>query len=327
MKESVFFSMIVEPSLERLPVMTISHDVTFDLRDFRVGHTIRKNVLTEFDGKLSEHMAAVTGEGMPAYTLESSVVEPTSRRSWRPWGARHYPSMPHALKGAAELALGSAEAVPVEIAYGAEPADGEGFEGEITRSTVSGVTAALNICAEIGDAAFLDMSGDFDRIVARPRGSALDPVVMNLRSGTITVPTVGGPASTAYQGALMGFVDAVRRDIHASTYVARARHEVARLKEAAILGFRAAAEARIRDFNRALAGQPLTDYRLEAAKTLVARLQAGLGNGLRGLNEEAQITALGWASQIQRVPDARAITASRAGGALREVEQKPRLVT
>ena len=328
MTESVFFSMIVEPSLERLPVLTVQHDVTFDLRDFVVSHAISKHVLTEFDARLSDHMAAVSGEGMPAYTLDTRVFEPHSSRSWRPYGARHFTSMPHALKQAAELSLGTEDTVPVQIVHGAAQGTvDEGIETEITRTTLSSLNAALDICAEIGDIAFLDMTGDLDRITVRPRGSTLDPVVMNLRSGTVTVPTAGGPASTAYQGALLGFADAVRRDIHASTYVAQARHAVSREKESAILGFRAAAEKRIHDFNEALNDQPLIGYRLEAATTLVARLQAGLGSGLRGLNEEAQITALGWAAQIKKVPDIHAVTARHVGDVLEHVPSGPRLVT
>ena len=70
------------------------------------------------------------------------------------------------------------------------------------------------------------------------------------------------------------------------------------------LDIREAAEGRIIDFNNALAGRELKGYRLDSARSLVSRLQAGLGDTLLGLSEAAQLTALDWAIEVRNLPDA-----------------------
>ena len=101
--------------------------------------------------------------------------------------------------------------------------------------------------------------------------------------------------------------------------MARARHALVATKEAAVLEFRAAAENRILNFDRALAGRPLDGHRLDAAVALVARLKAGLGGSLSGLSEDAQITALDWSAAIASgdgmAPTGTHITLARAVGA------------
>ncbi|MEL6479330.1 MAG: hypothetical protein AAFR17_18535, partial [Pseudomonadota bacterium] len=99
----------------------------------------------------------------------------------------------------------------------------------------------------------------------------------------------------------------------------------------AIWDFRAAAEERIFGFDKALAGQPLSDYRLTAAETLVTRLRAGLGDNLLGLSEQAQITALGWARLIRRSKDAAAMIEQQSQDGAAGGDKKPsspfRLIT
>lgn len=48
---------------------------------------------------------------------------------------------------------------------------------------------------------------------------------------------------------------------------------------------------------------------MEAASSLVARLQAGLGMSLVGLNEAAQLTALDWAALMRGEPAGPALAA------------------
>src|SRR5690606_12956521 len=183
----------------------------------------------------------------------------------------------------------------MNVRLGAWVAQDGGLDQErtITADNVASLEQALDICARIGTSDFLEISGDLDRVMVRPADSRLEMIVMDLQRGTVSVPTEG--SATPYQGALFGFADAVRNVPSVGSYLARARHAVATAKEEAIHSCRAIAEERIMQFPQALADRPLTDYRLEAASSLVARLQAGLGMSLVGLNEAAQITALDWA--------------------------------
>ena len=106
MDQIKFFETIIEPSTERLGLFGIAHNVSFDGRSFVVTHKISKNVFTEFDGKLSRYLAAVTGIGLPGATVETRIREVSGSRSWTPYPARHLPSVPEALATAATLSLG-----------------------------------------------------------------------------------------------------------------------------------------------------------------------------------------------------------------------------
>jgi len=86
----------------------------------------------------------------------------------------------------------------------------------------------------------------------------------------------------------------------ARTYLATLRHMLIAQKEQAVLDFRAAAEQRILQFDRALQGRPLDGFRMDAVVSLVSRLKAGLGTSLIGLSEDARITAFEWAATIER---------------------------
>ena len=302
MEQIKFFESVVEPSIERLGLFGIAHDVNFDGRHFVVSHKVSKNVLTDFDSKLSRYLAAVTGVGLPGATVETRIRDVDTQRSWSPYPARHLSAVPTAMATAVQLALGSERRIKARM--GAWLSDDQNFdqERELTAETVSALEEAIAVCKQIGPMEFLDISGDLDRVIARPMGAKLDMLAIDIERGTVSVPTTSELGGVAYQGALFGFDRAARKTPAVGTFMTRARHEVAIAKEEAIYAFREAAEARILQFDGALAGRELTGYRMDSAKSLVARLQAGLGDTLLGLSEAAQLTALDWATEVRSLP-------------------------
>ncbi|MEM1297660.1 MAG: hypothetical protein AAGH68_00175, partial [Pseudomonadota bacterium] len=181
--------------------------------------------------------------------------------------------------------------------------DGAGLDDErvLTIDVAYGLDQALNVCNLVGPQEFLDISGDLGRMVLRPTGAKLDMLTMDLERGTIAVPTTSEMSGTAYQGALYGFEKITRQNPSVGTYLSRARHYVSLAQEEAIYAFRQAAESRIMEFDGALAGRELSGYRLDSARSLVSRLQAGLGDTLLGLSEAAQLTALDWAMEVRQL--------------------------
>ena len=292
-----FYESVVEPSTERLPLFGIAHDINFDRRNFVVTHKVSRNVFTRFDARLSRYLAAVRGGGLPHATVETRIRDVTTGRAWTPYPPRYCVSIPAALATAAKLALGSSPQMSVRIGPWISQDGGLDQERVITPDTVAALEQALDVCDRIGISDFLEVSGDLDRVVLRPAGSGLDMIVIDLQRGIVQVPGDGG--RIAYKGSLHGFAEAIRNEPAVSAYVSRARHAVATAKEEAIHAFRDLSEERIVQFNQALGNRPLTGYRMEAASSLVARLQAGLGMSLVGLNEAAQMTALDWAALMR----------------------------
>ncbi len=317
-----FYESVVEPSTERLGLFGIAHDISFDRRNFVVSHKVSKNVFTSFDGRLSRYLSAVRGGGLPHGTVETRIRDVATGRSWTPYPPRYCASIPAAMATAVKLALGSASQMPVRIGAWVAQDGGLDHERTITPDTVAALEQALDICGRIGSADFLEISGDLDRVLVRPAGSAMDMIVMDLQRGTVSVPNAEG-TGRAHQGPLFGFAETLRTVPDVAAYVARARHAVAGAMEEAIHAFRHDAEERIMQFDQALANRPLTGYRMEAASSLVARLQAGLGMSLIGLNETAQMTALDWAALMRGEEPARpALTAEGKDPS----EAQPRLV-
>lgn len=325
MDENEFFDSIIDPSTERLGLFGMAHDITFDGSNFVVLHKVSKNVLTEFDKRLSCYLSAVHGRGLPGAAVETRIRDIESGRSWNPYPIRHVNSVPEALALAAKLALGPESQMRVRL--GAWMSEDTPLEQErlITTDTVSALEKALSICGLITTPDFLEISGDYDRVLVRPAGSTMDVVVMDLARGTIAVPTTSELSGTAYQGPLYGFDAALRQNAAVANYMSKARHAVALAKEEAILRFREMSEDRIHEFDAAIGGRPLSGFRMTGASTLVARLQAGLGSSLLGLSEAAQITALDWASSVQDAENASS-GISDAGDAPR-LPPGPRLVS
>ncbi|MHA1109227.1 MAG: hypothetical protein ACTSQV_08930 [Alphaproteobacteria bacterium] len=299
MSTSKVFEAFVEPSLERIPVLEVSHVERLQGCDYTITQTIQRNVLTEFDRKLSRHLAATRGAGFPAFTVAVQVNERGRGGPPRFLKPVHHASVPHALKGIADRAFAHCGRVDLTV-HSNSPGTGDrvaGVRREVSTDDIETLDAALNICRHLGEAEFLDISGDFDIIIAGPPGE-LKPMIMHLRNGSISMPCTNGEATTPFESPIHGFATHAAGDVLAQGYMARARHAMVATKVNAVMEFRAAAENRILAFDRALAGRPLDGYRLDAAVALIERLKAGMGGGLNGLSEDAQITAMDWSAAI-----------------------------
>ncbi len=296
---SEVFKTFVEPSLERIPVLEVSHVERHQKREYIITQTIQRNVFTDFDRKLSRHLAATRGAGFPAFTVAVHGIERGSSEPPQFLSPAHHESVPHALKGIADRAIAHCGRVDLTIHHDDPCASdrGAGLRRELTADDIEALDASLSICHQLGEAEFLDISGDFDIVIAGPPGE-LQPIVMHLRNGSISMPCANGTAITPFECPIHGFAGHAAGNVLAQGYMARARHALVASKEAAVLEFRAAAEDRILAFDRALAGRPLDGHRMEAAATLIERLKAGLGSDLSGLSEDAQITALDWSAAI-----------------------------
>ncbi len=247
----------------------------------------------------------MTGVGLPAATVETRIRDMVDNRTWSPYPSRHEPSVPEALATALKLALGSEPQLKVRYGSWLSEEAGPDQERVITTDTIMRLDRAMEIIRKIGAVEFLDLSGDLERVMVKPIDAKMDMLIMDLERGTISVPTTSELSGVAYQGPLFGFDQAIKQAPAVNTYLSRVRHLVAISKEDAIYDFRAAAEDRIMDFNGALGGRELSGYRLESARSLVSRLQAGLGDTLLGLSEAAQLTALDWATEVRQLPDMR----------------------
>ncbi|MHA1530245.1 MAG: hypothetical protein ACTSVG_14585 [Alphaproteobacteria bacterium] len=293
------FKSVVERSLERIPVLEVSHVERLQGTDYIITQTIQRNVFTDFDRKLSRHLAATKGAGFPAFTVAVQVNERGRGGPPRFLNPVHHASVPHALKGIADRAFAHCGRVDLTV-HSNSPGAGDrvaGVKREVSTDDIEALDAALNICRHLGEAEFLDISGDFDIIIAGPPGE-LKPIIMHLKNGSISMPCTNGEVITPFECPIHGFAGHAAGDVLAQGYMARARHAMVATKEAAVLEFRATAESRILAFDRALAGRPLDGHRLDAAVALIERLKAGLGGSLNGLSEDAQITALDWSAAI-----------------------------
>ncbi|MEM6621804.1 MAG: hypothetical protein AAF674_06210 [Pseudomonadota bacterium] len=241
----------------------------------------------------------MAGKGLPSAAVETTIFDEQEGRTWQPYPARFAASVPAALATAVRLALGSETWIRTKRGPWMSDAKALDGEGTLTQETAQALEYAVGVCSQMGAPEFLEMSGDLSRLLVRPRGAPLDMISMDLEGGTISVPTTAEHSGTAYQGPLFGFERAMRQHPAVGSYLARARYAVSVAKEDAIYAFRDSAESRIMEFDGALSGRELNGHRLETAKTLVARLQAGLGDTLLGLSEAAQLTALEWALHVK----------------------------
>lgn len=320
MSVSKVFKTFVERSLERIPVLQVSHVERLQGCDYIVTQTIQRNVFTDFDRKLSRHLAATRGAGFPAFTVAVQVNERGRGGPPRFLTPVHHASVPHALKGIADRAFAHSGRVELMVQNSNTGAGDRvaGMRRELSTDDIEALDAALDICRHLGEAEFLDISGDFDIVIAGPPGE-LQPIIMHLQNGSISMPCTNGTAITPFECPIHGFAGHAAGNMLAQGYLARARHALVATKEAAVLEFRAAAEDRILAFDRALAGRPLDGHRLDAAIALIERLKAGLGGSLNGLSEDAQITALDWSAAIASgdgmVPTGRHIVLAPAAGA------------
>jgi hypothetical protein len=303
MNISEIFKTFIEPSLERIPVLEVSHVECHHKCEYVITQTIQRNVFTEFDRKLSRHLSATRGTGFPAFTVAVVVSERGGGAPARALAPAHYVSVPHALKGIAERAFAHAGRADLTVHHNDPSASDRdaGVMRSVSSDDIEALNSALAVCRYLGAAEFLNISGDFDIVIVGPPGD-LNPIVMHLRNGSISVPCTNGQSIIPFECPIHGFAGHVAGNVMAQGYLARARQVLVAAKEAAVMEFRAAAEDRILSYDRVLAkraaGRALDGYRLDATMALVERLKAGLGSNLSGLSEDAQVTALDWTMEI-----------------------------
>ena len=300
MSASAVFKKFVEPCLERIPVLEVTHTERHEGREFVITQTIQRNVFTEFDRRLSRHLAATRGAGFPAFTVAVEVAVKGGSAAPRPLAKAHHASVPHALKGIAERAFRRDGAADLVIHHN-DPAAGDrgaGVARRVTADDTDALEAALEVCRFLGEAEFLTLSGDFDVVIAAPPGEQ-KPMIMHIANGSISMPCATGTGITPFECPLYSFGEQVAGSVLAQGYMATARHALVSAKETAVIEFREASERQILNFDRALAGRPLEGHRLDSAIALVERLKAGLGSNLNGLSEDARITALDWTVSIE----------------------------
>ena len=105
MSDRKLFKTFIEPNLERIPVVEMSHVERLQGCDYIVTQTIQRNVFTDFDRKLSRHLAATRRAGFRAFTVAVHVNERGSSGPPRRLTPVHHESVPHALKGIADRAF------------------------------------------------------------------------------------------------------------------------------------------------------------------------------------------------------------------------------
>ena len=303
MSISDVFKTFVEPGLERIPVLEVSHVERHHGLEYIITQTIQRNVFTDFDRKLSRHLSATRGAGFPAFTVAVVVSERRGGAPARALAPAHYVSVPHALKGIAERAFAHADRADLTMHHNDPSASDRdaGVPRSVSADDIEALNSALAVCRYLGAAEFMTISGDFDIVIAGPPGD-LNPIIMHLQNGSISMPCTNGESITPFECPIHGFAGHVAGNVMAQGYLARARQALVEAKEAAVMDFRAAAESRILSYDRVLAkraaGRALDGYRLDATMALVERLKAGLGSSLSGLSEDAQVTALDWTMEI-----------------------------
>ncbi|MEM7496402.1 MAG: hypothetical protein AAF371_00250 [Pseudomonadota bacterium] len=278
--------------------MDLQYADVIDDRPCVISHLVSRNVFTDFDLKLSRHLAAVRSGGFPGVTVTIRARENTPGTVWTEGRDQHFVTVPHALRGIALRAIGDRGCATLSFAGvegSTEAVNCETPARRIEKTEIDAFGAALEFCRSLGAFEFLELSGDFDILMVRPATAAFSPITIDLFRGSVSVPPSAGRSHDGYEGALYELQRNVDRNPAARSYFAAARHAMMEAKEDAVLAFRAAAEARIHAFDRALSDRPLEGHRLDAVLSLVARLRAGLGDDLTGISEDARITALDWA--------------------------------
>lgn len=302
MQSSSVFRTVVEPSLDRVPVVETRHTEPHNGREIVISHIVRQNVFTDFDAKLSRHLVATGRHGFPRVTVVTRWRTAGSDEAWRELEQVDYPTVPHALASIGQRALALVGTANLRLHHHEVALDGSSAGGHLralTHEDLRGLERALKVVADLGETEFLDISGDFDLVTVRGPDPVLSPVAIDLAKGRVTVLPSGGNDGQTLSGALYDLDKLFGDDGSARLYLAALRHAQLAAKQDAVLAFRAAAERRILDFDAALAGRRLTGHRLETAASLIHRLKAGLGEGLSGLSEHAQLTAFDWEAEIR----------------------------
>ena len=296
------FEDLIEPTLDSIPALEVIHSEWQDGVKFRVTQSVEHLLFKEFDQKLSRNLAAIRGAGFPKCRVTVQIVDLRAKGPPKYLAPTYHDSAPHALKAIAERAL--ARVGPGELVL----QRGDCKPGQMLpvshRRRIDGAFVALfeqalGISDHLGGTAFLTLTGEFDRVeISPPEG--LEPVVLELQKGTVLFPSVVQVKKDPFEWPIHSFAHYASSNVAAHAYLASVRHAVVNEKKSAILAFRSAAEQRINEFDRALAGRQLNEHWLAGALSLTARLRAGLGDALSGISEDARGKALDWCEEISR---------------------------
>jgi len=300
------FEDLIKPTLDSIPALEVIHSEWHAGTKFRVTQSVKHNVFSEFDQKLSRHLAATKGSGFPKCQVTVQIVDLRNKAESTYLSPTYHESAPHALKAIAERAF--ARVGPVELVLQRGDCNpGQmlpvSHKRQIDAAYAALFEQALGICDHLGGTAFLSLSGEFDVVEITPP-AGLDPVVLNLRNGTIFFPSVGEARKEPFEWPIHSFAHYASSNVTAQAYLASVRHAIVEEKKEAILAFRSAAEERIQEFDRALAGRQLTGHWRASASALISRLKAGLGASLAGISEDARGRALDWCAEISRAREA-----------------------
>jgi hypothetical protein len=314
MRVSDAYRAVIEPSLERIPALEVLHVEEHDGREFVVSHVLYHNVFTDFDAKLSRHLAAINGAGFSPVAVAARLRDRADPTGWHALQPMQHASIPHALAAISARALGKAPAVTLRLhhhGFHTGQHRETGLRRVIRGEDVEALQQALAVVRLLGESAFLDIAGDFDLVTVAPVGHEVPPLQMDLHEQRVLAPAPEGSGREPVSAPLFDFERAIARMPDLRAYVATVRHGLGLQKEAAVQAFRAAAEARIAAFDKALAGRALAFHRLDAVISLVTRLKAGLGDDLKGISEDARLRALDWAEAIAEEEEATGRAAAR----------------
>lgn len=301
MSVSAVFRAVIEPSIDRVPVIETRHTEVSGGREVVISHIVRRNVFTEFDQRLSRHLAATSGRGFPGVSVVTRWRPHGSTDPWTELEQTDERSVPHALAAIGRRALANRDSTVLRLHH-QELALGERSVGGVRRTLctddLKSLERALEVADMLGELPFIEVSGDFDLVVVTPPDRDIPPVTIDLVTGRVGIS--GGSAQGQGLGASLYDIERLfGQEGEGRVYLASVRRALIAAKQDAVLDFRAAAERRILDFDGVLAGRKLAGHRLQAAASLVWRLKAGLGDSLSGLSEHAQLTAFDWQAEMQ----------------------------
>jgi len=117
MSVSGVFRAVIEPSIDRVPVLETRHTEMSGGREVVISHVLRRNVFTEFDHKLSCHLAAVNGRGFPGVSCVTRWRGHGSTGEWTEMERTDYASVPHALAAVGRRALANRDSAVLRMHY------------------------------------------------------------------------------------------------------------------------------------------------------------------------------------------------------------------
>jgi len=269
--------------------------------------TVCKVIYAGFDRALSDYLHATQGRAFPRFVTTLHEKVEGSDGAPQKVEEQFFAAIPEAMAWIGERALDGEEQAQVTV-HSDFKHDGEGARVRprtVTASDVHALRTAFGIVSELADPAVIDITGDFESLAVNPPSvSGLRKARVDFSNNIMFVPGSDGQGD-GVQFSVFELTEMMRSDQVVRTYSRIISDLVTDRKQAAVEDFRWAAEEQILNFDSALGSQPLSGYRGEIAKDLIARLKAGLGEELRGISAHARAIAFDWAESARRDPNAR----------------------